>query len=215
MAAQNIDDELNKAVAAMNENIIMLSELDIDHLPDDAWVEKYRKNLQVLIQSLLLYQMHPDPTMELRYKYISIIDILDTIGQREQELFGEIMSSSEDEYNEDDYGDDIPRGCTKAQIKQHTQNIPFAQLTNTLDQQSCTICMEPFDSDTQVQKLHCNHIYHIDCLSHWLTIRKTCPLCLSNVLERPPTSDISKHARPVSDNPPMRRQSKRLRGLPP
>lgn len=41
----------------------------------------------------------------------------------------------------------------------------------------CSICQEAFEEGATVLKLPCRHIYHVDCVTHWLEQNHTCPLC--------------------------------------
>lgn len=42
---------------------------------------------------------------------------------------------------------------------------------------SCTICMEDFESDEAVEQLRCNHNFHPGCIREWLMEKITCPVC--------------------------------------
>jgi ribosomal protein L37AE/L43A len=41
----------------------------------------------------------------------------------------------------------------------------------------CSICQELFEEGNTVLKLPCRHVYHVDCVTHWLEQNHTCPLC--------------------------------------
>ena len=62
----------------------------------------------------------------------------------------------------------------KALIDQ-IETINFDLYNTTLFQ--CGICMDSFNENEQIKKLHCDHIFHIDCMSQWLQTKKTCPFC--------------------------------------
>ena len=51
---------------------------------------------------------------------------------------------------------------------------PPTQMTDT---DKCSICMNDIESDWQTT--NCNHIFHNNCLSEWLEINNSCPLCRS------------------------------------
>ena len=53
--------------------------------------------------------------------------------------------------------------------------INFDLYNTTLFQ--CGICMDSFNENEKIKKLHCDHIFHIDCMSQWLQTKKTCPFC--------------------------------------
>lgn len=41
----------------------------------------------------------------------------------------------------------------------------------------CTVCMEGFEFGVGGKQLPCDHIFHQNCLSKWLSLHKSCPLC--------------------------------------
>lgn len=44
--------------------------------------------------------------------------------------------------------------------------------------QNCSICLAPFEDDSEVAAMQCKHKFHRSCISRWLSeCRKTCPLC--------------------------------------
>lgn len=43
---------------------------------------------------------------------------------------------------------------------------------------SCAICLDPINIDHGIRALTCNHIFHSECITPWLTTRcANCPLC--------------------------------------
>ena len=47
----------------------------------------------------------------------------------------------------------------------------------------CNICLEDFARGDNVLSLPCFHIYHEDCIVHWLKEHKTCPVCRKDCTE--------------------------------
>ena len=45
----------------------------------------------------------------------------------------------------------------------------------------CSICLSPNDATSTSTK--CRHLFHVQCLSGWLSIRHYCALCRQNVTE--------------------------------
>jgi len=43
----------------------------------------------------------------------------------------------------------------------------------------CVVCLEPYQVENYIMKLHCGHMYHYECISPWLKTRGVCPLCRS------------------------------------
>ncbi|KAH7282168.1 hypothetical protein KP509_35G016200, partial [Ceratopteris richardii] len=43
----------------------------------------------------------------------------------------------------------------------------------------CEICIDTIEAGSQATQLPCQHLFHRDCIIHWLSNRtNTCPLCL-------------------------------------
>lgn len=52
--------------------------------------------------------------------------------------------------------------------------IPQKHIEDKLD---CTVCQEYFTSDVKVKQLPCNHFFHKDCITPWLSLHNSCPIC--------------------------------------
>jgi hypothetical protein len=52
--------------------------------------------------------------------------------------------------------------CEKYDIKKHS---------------NCSICLEKYDKKDNICNLKCKHNFHKDCLTKWLTIDNSCPIC--------------------------------------
>ncbi|XP_026326186.1 E3 ubiquitin-protein ligase RNF115-like [Hyposmocoma kahamanoa] len=65
--------------------------------------------------------------------------------------------------------------------------------TNT----SCSVCWEAFTIGETISRLDCGHIFHSTCISPWLQLHATCPICRRSLLPaapadaEPPPSDSS------------------------
>lgn len=46
----------------------------------------------------------------------------------------------------------------------------------------CPICKEELFLDLEVKVLPCKHNYHVNCISRWLKIKNSCPICRFQVL---------------------------------
>ncbi|GAU16898.1 hypothetical protein TSUD_368480 [Trifolium subterraneum] len=44
----------------------------------------------------------------------------------------------------------------------------------------CSICLCDHDSNA-VQLRGCSHVFHKDCIEKWISVRRTCPLCRSDI----------------------------------
>ncbi|KAH3745838.1 RING finger protein [Pelomyxa schiedti] len=45
------------------------------------------------------------------------------------------------------------------------------------DKEECTICKDDYKVDDEVTMLPCKHLFHPDCIKHWLNMHNTCPSC--------------------------------------
>lgn len=71
----------------------------------------------------------------------------------------------------------VNKGLTKDKINK----IPVKPFHKALfeDNSQCIICMENFNENELVKQLPCGHIFHGDCIDHWLIQQKNCPFCKS------------------------------------
>lgn len=69
----------------------------------------------------------------------------------------------------------VNKGLTKDKINK----IPVKPFRKALfdDNSDCIICMEGFSENEMVKQLICGHIFHGDCIDHWLSQQKNCPFC--------------------------------------
>merc|ERR1719313_1182592 len=44
-------------------------------------------------------------------------------------------------------------------------------------QQQCMVCLADFEDGDELRKLHCDHMFHVDCIDEWLRRSPHCPLC--------------------------------------
>ncbi|KAL5205097.1 hypothetical protein ABZP36_009968 [Zizania latifolia] len=51
--------------------------------------------------------------------------------------------------------------------------------TNAADarQAECAVCLEDFEADDKLKMMPCSHSFHDRCISDWLRVSRTCPLC--------------------------------------
>ncbi len=54
--------------------------------------------------------------------------------------------------------------------------------SNLLLHPSCAICLENFDSLSDVKQLPiCHHVFHTNCLTEWLLRHANCPMCRTRI----------------------------------
>ncbi|CAF5138820.1 unnamed protein product, partial [Rotaria sp. Silwood1] len=48
--------------------------------------------------------------------------------------------------------------------------------------EKCPICLTEFDDQETINKLHCTHLFHPQCISTWLSENDSCPTCRRKVM---------------------------------
>ena len=48
---------------------------------------------------------------------------------------------------------------------------------NVFGLEQCVICLNDYESDDQVRRLRCGHVYHALCIEEWFEQSSACPLC--------------------------------------
>ncbi|GAB2295634.1 hypothetical protein Dimus_029789 [Dionaea muscipula] len=66
-------------------------------------------------------------------------------------------------------------------IESGTRDYPN-ELSFHQDDSECCICLAQYVEGAEICTLPCNHHYHYQCISKWLRINATCPLCKFNIL---------------------------------
>lgn len=77
--------------------------------------------------------------------------------------------------------------CSSCTVDYYSKKITEIKEKNTqylssshFDQNECVICLESFSSSNkELVKIHCDHIFHIQCLAKWFCTKNTkqCPIC--------------------------------------
>mmetsp|Transcript_57768 Transcript_57768/g.79322 ORF Transcript_57768/g.79322 Transcript_57768/m.79322 type:complete len:91 (+) Transcript_57768:135-407(+) len=62
------------------------------------------------------------------------------------------------------------------EIAERLKESTFSALVNVYDS-SCAICLEEYDSNSQVTQLNCNHVFHTECIKEWAKTNNICPYC--------------------------------------
>ena len=53
--------------------------------------------------------------------------------------------------------------------------------TEHREETSCSICIQKLIAGDQVTTLECSHVFHGSCISQWVTVNPSCPLCRSKL----------------------------------
>lgn len=102
--------------------------------------------------------------------------------------------------------------CTPEQqvmIETAIQELPKYSLKKlSLSFTSCSICLEDFDTETEVRPLPCAHVFHVKCINSWLRLNVRCPQCRSEVFpnlglpsqDQPSQGNVASNASTNSNN---------------
>ncbi|KAI3911221.1 hypothetical protein MKW92_004597 [Papaver armeniacum] len=66
-----------------------------------------------------------------------------------------------------------------AAAKTDTTSVIVSNLPTVAMVETCSVCMGESETSTEEGKrLPCNHVYHLDCISKWISrSNNSCPLC--------------------------------------
>ncbi|KAI9322680.1 hypothetical protein BX666DRAFT_1897457 [Dichotomocladium elegans] len=65
----------------------------------------------------------------------------------------------------------------------------YERLTITpVEDALCSICLSEYEDEDLVCKLWCRHHFHKDCVSEWLLLNSSCPLCKRDIRTKDPES---------------------------
>ncbi|XP_011099668.2 E3 ubiquitin ligase BIG BROTHER [Sesamum indicum] len=71
-------------------------------------------------------------------------------------------------------------GLPEAEINKHLQPFTCHSTTNLIIDR-CVICQVEYEEGEEVVSIQCEHLYHRDCITKWLQIKKICPICNNEV----------------------------------
>lgn len=69
--------------------------------------------------------------------------------------------------------------------KEFREMLPIIVYTETffVSDTLCSVCLGEYKTEDKLQKIPpCGHVFHLDCIDHWLSKHTTCPLCRLSVL---------------------------------
>ncbi|KAJ2891359.1 hypothetical protein IWW38_003653 [Coemansia aciculifera] len=71
-----------------------------------------------------------------------------------------------------------PPASQEAILKLPRRPVTGEELQRNMD---CGICMEEYVPEEYAVELPCKHLYHKECIDHWLGMNGTCPICRATV----------------------------------
>lgn len=63
------------------------------------------------------------------------------------------------------------------------ETLPFFvyEVKEGTERDMCSVCYEDYENGVELVKLECSHVFHKKCISQWLRLKKSCPLCKQEV----------------------------------
>ena len=96
-------------------------------------------------------------------------------NDNEDDIWSDVDSEEEDDHLYDDDEDDYdyqPHVNPTVLIPVSEQNVK---------EDICVICFINLNQEPDVVETICKHQYHNNCISHWLHVKRCCPLCNGNL----------------------------------
>ena len=66
--------------------------------------------------------------------------------------------------------------ATKSSVEA-LEKFRFQQQSDSVSVGECIICLEEFETGSELIRMPCSHVYHGHCILKWLQTNHTCPLC--------------------------------------
>uniref|UniRef100_A0A7N0TW80 RING-type E3 ubiquitin transferase n=1 Tax=Kalanchoe fedtschenkoi TaxID=63787 RepID=A0A7N0TW80_KALFE len=72
--------------------------------------------------------------------------------------------------------------------------LPVIKLTpaHLTHDSTCPVCKEDFAEGEEVREMPCKHFYHSDCITPWLSLHNTCPVCRYELSDAPTSTQASR-----------------------
>ncbi|CAN7033042.1 unnamed protein product [Brassica oleracea var. botrytis] len=76
-------------------------------------------------------------------------------------------------------GAGIGRSGNPPASKSAIESLPRVEISDChiSAEANCAVCTEVFEAETEAREMPCKHIFHDDCITPWLSIRNSCPVC--------------------------------------
>jgi hypothetical protein len=66
--------------------------------------------------------------------------------------------------------------------KEQFDKLEKCHIDSNLQKTTCNICLDDYTNSNVAIHLKCKHMFHVDCIEHWLCMEKTtCPVCRMDV----------------------------------
>ncbi|CAH8391789.1 unnamed protein product [Eruca vesicaria subsp. sativa] len=76
-----------------------------------------------------------------------------------------------------------PPSVNKMEIQTAASDLESEMTIQTTkdEYEECTICMDIISEGQDMNSLQCGHIYHHECITNWVKINESCPLCRETI----------------------------------
>lgn len=69
-------------------------------------------------------------------------------------------------------------------LEKHRIKFTKAIFTRQWNSETCSICCEGFNENSDFTVLGCKHAFHIECLTEWSQVRANCPMCRTKITHK-------------------------------
>jgi hypothetical protein len=99
-------------------------------------------------------------------------------NDNEDDIWTDVNSEEEDDHL---YDDDVDDGDDN-DYQPHANPIVLIPVSEqNVKEDLCVICFINLNQEPDVVETICKHQYHNNCISHWLHVKRCCPLCNGNL----------------------------------
>jgi len=93
-----------------------------------------------------------------------------------------------------------PRSAAPGVSEQEIDALPLIEITESHinEKTDCPICRDGFKLGEKVPQLRCHHFFHKECITPWVKVNGTCPVCRATVRQ----TDNQNSNEPLSSNSP-------------
>jgi hypothetical protein len=96
-------------------------------------------------------------------------------------LYQELLDSQQNEYSTRTVVPTVP----VVPAVPEESSVPDDTVLEISDpnQEKCSVCLSTFQPGQECKTLECKHMFHEKCITQWIHVKSTCPICRSQVVQ--------------------------------